>query len=425
MRVTILFAIFASLSALAQVTRPLSVTLHCQDQRTRMILTSALQARVNLYFSADTQQPQATGPKPSKLLEALIQDPEIMDAINSAFAGPANTPGKTSDLIIAVNPESRNWVKSLLSKEVPILIFDLDTDDGKLVSFLGASLPDKSRSVSEVRPDQEHPITRGMKPWELTTPAVGLDPVGKSRELEAGGSIWAREIDDVRIVATTLGSDFPTLLDTRVLDILGQSILWLTDTLADHGGPKPGYGGNGETTTLAVMRELLAIAPKQATGDVGASTAALVDLGDTVSTDWKAQFDEPVTGRYLTFEILSTHSDGQFASVSELIVLGPEGKELSRDDWRVTSSSSEQAPKQLAKHILDGESATIWHSRYINGVARFPHTFRIDMRNSQTATGVICKPREGGKAGITKGYRVYLSEGAARGELATQGEFAK
>ncbi|MFT5130041.1 MAG: hypothetical protein ACI8W8_003670 [Rhodothermales bacterium] len=429
MRATILLAIFATLGAVAHITRPLHVTIYCEEARAYMILTTALEERINVRFvDGESEVEQSAGlkldAKTREMLDRVIGESNIEDAIKLQFVDDGDV-ASSSDLIIAVNPKSRDWVKGLLAKKKPILLLNVKTNDPKLLSYLGASLPDKARKVTELQPAQEHAITHGMKPWKLSRPAVGLDPMAKSRELEAGGCIWTREIDGVRIVATTLGSDFPTLLDARVHDILGQSALWLTEKLSAHGAPMPGYGGNGETATLDVMRELLAISPRTTDSEDGPSEEVSVDLGDSIATEWKAIFDAPASGRYLTFEVFSTHSDGQFATISEFLVLGPDGSELSRKDWRVVSSSSEQAPKQKAKHILDGDPATIWHSRYINGIARFPHTLRIDMRSSQTVTGVICEPREGSKAGLIKGYRVYLSEEAGRGALATQGEFAK
>jgi hypothetical protein len=391
MRHLILLAIFASLSGMAHVNRPIHVIIYFDHHSPSLILNAALSERVNI---------------------------EFMDVGELE---------KAADLIIDVTPESQEDIEELIKKKRPILLFDVPTDDDDLLSYLGVSKPKEVRKVTTVSPDQEHPITQGMKPWQLASPAMGVDPLSKSRELDKGTVFWTREIDGVRIVATTLGTDFPTILDEKVHDILGQAVLWLTDNLADHGGPKPGYGGDGEVATLSVMREILALAPKSVTETPIAESAKADEPNDEpadVTLDWTITPEEPGVGRYLTFEATSAQGGGHFGSLAELVVLGADGEALPREDWRITSSSSEQAPRQLAKNILDGDDSTIWHSRYINGVAEFPHTLRIDMRSSQTVTGLICTPREGSKVGLIKGYRVYASEGAGRGTILAKGDFA-
>jgi len=65
---------------------------------------------------------------------------------------------------------------------------------------------------------------------------------------------------------------------------------------------------------------------------------------------------------------------------------------LPRDGW--TAVASDQAPADPAGNVLDGNTATIWHSRYAGTPAPLPHSITIDMRATASVTGLTYLPRQ-------------------------------
>ena len=126
---------------------------------------------------------------------------------------------------------------------------------------------------------------------------------------------------------------------------------------------------------------------------------------------WKtAQFATPVSGRYVCLEALSAHDGGDQAAIAEMRLLGPDGKELPRQDWRVVYADSEQtAPGNCtAEKVYDLQESTVWATA---GGARYPHALVIDLGRRQTVTGLRLLPRaEAGAPAAVRVVKVYVQD---------------
>jgi beta-galactosidase len=74
--------------------------------------------------------------------------------------------------------------------------------------------------------------------------------------------------------------------------------------------------------------------------------------------------------------------------------------------------SSEEQGEGYAKHLLDGDLATIWHSMYSVTVAQYPHWIDLDAGDIKTITGFKYTPRQDGTNGNIKEYKFQVSNDA-------------
>lgn len=55
------------------------------------------------------------------------------------------------------------------------------------------------------------------------------------------------------------------------------------------------------------------------------------------------RFDKPAEGRYFCLEMLSLQNEGEKAAIAELDILGPDGKPVSRENWKISFVDSEDS----------------------------------------------------------------------------------
>ncbi len=117
--------------------------------------------------------------------------------------------------------------------------------------------------------------------------------------------------------------------------------------------------------------------------------------------------------RYVRLTALSEAGNrGQWTSAAEINVLGRANPTLSRTGWTASADSQETAAADnRAQLTLDGNTATIWHTRYTpKPVAPLPHTLQIDMKKVVTLGGLSYLPRQdGGVNGRVGTYRIATS----------------
>ncbi len=65
---------------------------------------------------------------------------------------------------------------------------------------------------------------------------------------------------------------------------------------------------------------------------------------------------------------------------------------LPRQGW--TAIASDQASNYPASNVLDGNTATIWHSQYVGTPVPLPHSITIDMHATASVTGLTYLPRQ-------------------------------
>ncbi|MDE7385744.1 MAG: beta-galactosidase [Muribaculaceae bacterium] len=118
---------------------------------------------------------------------------------------------------------------------------------------------------------------------------------------------------------------------------------------------------------------------------------------------------QPVTGRYIALEAVSSHDGGDRAAIAELYLLNENGERLSREPWTVYYADSEDVAKQnrSGDKVFDLQESTYW--RTVKGTP-FPHVIVIDLGSERTITGLQYLPRmESGAPNSIKDFKVYVT----------------
>ncbi|MFC7308846.1 discoidin domain-containing protein [Streptomyces monticola] len=106
---------------------------------------------------------------------------------------------------------------------------------------------------------------------------------------------------------------------------------------------------------------------------------------------------------------------GPWTSAAELNLLGDPGTpaqtvDLARDGWTATASDEETASENgRAVNVLDGDPATMWHSKWSGTPAPLPHTLTIDMKTARPVSALSYQPRRTGVNGRIGAYTVTTS----------------
>ena len=94
---------------------------------------------------------------------------------------------------------------------------------------------------------------------------------------------------------------------------------------------------------------------------------------------------------------------------------------VDRSEWKIVSVSSENSGEE-ARHLIDGDPGSIWHSRWNNNEAKYPHEVVIDMAALFEVDKFIYQPRDS-ENGRIKEYELYFSIDGSTWEHKTKGEF--
>lgn len=94
---------------------------------------------------------------------------------------------------------------------------------------------------------------------------------------------------------------------------------------------------------------------------------------------------------------------------------------VDRSTWRVASVSSENAGEE-ARNAIDGDPATIWHSRWSTSATKHPHEIVIDMASMLVIDKFIYTPRNSANGRI-KDYELYFSKDGKNWENKVTGTF--
>ncbi|MEU7791823.1 discoidin domain-containing protein [Micromonospora tulbaghiae] len=84
---------------------------------------------------------------------------------------------------------------------------------------------------------------------------------------------------------------------------------------------------------------------------------------------------------------------------------------LSRAGWTASADSVETTGENgNAANAIDGDPATIWHTRYVGGIAGMPHQITLDTRRNHRIDRLDYMPRQdGGTNGIIADYQIQTS----------------
>lgn len=136
----------------------------------------------------------------------------------------------------------------------------------------------------------------------------------------------------------------------------------------------------------------------------------------------------PVATRFVRLTALTEAGNrGGYSSAAELNLIAeadagapapapapapvPAPATLPRTGWVATATSEQTAGANgRAQNVLDGNAATIWHSRYSPTLARLPHSITLDMRAAHEISGLTYTPRSGTSRNGTIGrYTIAVS----------------
>ena len=91
----------------------------------------------------------------------------------------------------------------------------------------------------------------------------------------------------------------------------------------------------------------------------------------------------------------------------------------------VIFTSSEESGEGNAKHLVDGDINSIWHTMYSVTVAKYPHWVDFDAGDTKNIKGFVYLPRQDGPNGNIKDYRLQVSDDAQNwSEPVAEGAFA-
>ena len=90
----------------------------------------------------------------------------------------------------------------------------------------------------------------------------------------------------------------------------------------------------------------------------------------------------------------------------------------------VIFTSSEESGEGNAKHLVDGDINSIWHTMYSVTVAKYPHWVDFDAGDTKNIKGFVYLPRQDGPNGNIKDYEILVSQdGKDWGEPIMKGTF--
>ena len=103
--------------------------------------------------------------------------------------------------------------------------------------------------------------------------------------------------------------------------------------------------------------------------------------------------------------------------------------QLDPGTWRIVAASSENVVTgEHARHAIDGDPETQWHTRWHAArdteVALPPHSVTIDLMAEHPVHSVRYRSRAHGEGGLPKGFRLELSRDGQAWDLAAAGEFS-
>ncbi|MCX4721367.1 discoidin domain-containing protein [Streptomyces virginiae] len=88
----------------------------------------------------------------------------------------------------------------------------------------------------------------------------------------------------------------------------------------------------------------------------------------------------------------------------------PTAPVLDRAGWTATASDEETgAESGRAANVLDGNTATLWHSKWAPTSTPLPHSITVDMHRTEVVSALVYRPRTNGPNGRVGEYNISLS----------------
>jgi beta-galactosidase len=157
-------------------------------------------------------------------------------------------------------------------------------------------------------------------------------------------------------------------------------------------------------------------ATRRAGGKFSTDSIAPIHRGTfSDEVQWQeVKFQQTGRGRYLCLEAVSSFDGTPVATVAELDAFGPDGRALSKTDWRVLWVDSENAIGSggEADNVLDGQPASFWKTEDWDKKPGYPHRIVIDLGESSELAGIRYLPRAANFVGVghIKDFAIYLHD---------------
>ena len=127
---------------------------------------------------------------------------------------------------------------------------------------------------------------------------------------------------------------------------------------------------------------------------------------------WKEVSLSGVTkGRYICLEALNSHVEGTETAVAEINIVGKDGKDISRQNWKIVYADSENLSggNNSAEKVFDLQESTFWKTAW---KVDFPHQVVIDLGKVEEIKALRYLPRmEETTPGAIKDFKLYVKEG--------------
>lgn len=108
------------------------------------------------------------------------------------------------------------------------------------------------------------------------------------------------------------------------------------------------------------------------------------------------------------YEMLFEEGRREKLTVPVALVAPPEAQCLPREDMTATATSA-QEPTYAPEKAIDGDEASIWHTRYSPERDPLPQSITLDLGSAYDVAELSYQPRPGGGNGTITAYNVYAS----------------
>ncbi|WP_435749005.1 endo-alpha-N-acetylgalactosaminidase family protein [Microbacterium sp. PMB16] len=160
--------------------------------------------------------------------------------------------------------------------------------------------------------------------------------------------------------------------------------------------------------------------------DGSANVFGKVEPGDSVTTDWLITAPADAAGTSVGIGIAATYlvdCDVRTVNAQQQTTVASRARIPNAQITATASSEETDGEDGRAANMLDGDTSTIWHSRYGTDATSYPHVVTLDLGSTETVDGIAYTRRGANQNGPIKGYEVAVSADGETFTPVTTGEW--